>query len=109
LEQQYLEKLREVAQSPIILQQQTPVRVSHRRADKIREKTIYRFEIEELVSDKKHLIMTIEAQGGAYIKEFISGDEGRTTPSISELINQPVVCIALDVIKVDDKGLFNLA
>ncbi|MFV2016768.1 MAG: tRNA pseudouridine(54/55) synthase Pus10, partial [Candidatus Heimdallarchaeota archaeon] len=108
LDPENLAKLRKLGEEPIVLQQQTPIRVSHRRADKIREKTIYLFDIVEVNSDLNTITLLIEAQGGAYIKEFISGDDGRTKPSISKFLKQPVECVALDVIKVDDKGLFNL-
>ncbi|MCE7735426.1 MAG: tRNA pseudouridine(54/55) synthase Pus10 [Candidatus Heimdallarchaeota archaeon] len=109
LDSESLTNLKQIGEDPIILQQQTPVRVSHRRADKIREKSIYGFKIIESNDDQNSITLLIEAEGGAYIKEFISGDEGRTTPSITEYLQQSAVCIALDVIKVDDKGLFNLA
>lgn len=108
LENETLVKLKEIGNSQILLHQQTPTRVSHRRVDKVRPKTIYRFSVEESDSTQNTLTLLIEAEGGAYIKEFISGDEGRTTPSISEYLKQSAVCIELDVIKVDDKGLFNL-
>lgn len=104
-----LTKLKQIGEKPILLQQRTPSRVSHRRADKIRNKTIYRFNVIEAIADLNTITLLIEAEGGAYIKEFISGDEGRTIPSITEYLQQSAVCIALDVIKVDDKGLFNLA
>jgi len=38
--------------------------------------------------------------GGLYIKELISGDDGRTKPSISEILNTPAECIELDVLEV---------
>ncbi|OLS23317.1 MAG: tRNA pseudouridine synthase Pus10 [Candidatus Heimdallarchaeota archaeon LC_2] len=101
--------LTKIGGNKIILQQQTPVRVSHRRADKVREKAIYNFQITPNSENKNQIILEIEAQGGAYIKEFISGDEGRTVPSISNFLNQPVKCIELDVLYVDDKGLFTLS
>jgi len=52
------------------------------------------------------LELEIEAQGGAYIKEFISGDDGRTIPSIASILGTESTCVELDVIAVDQKGLF---
>lgn len=101
--------LTKIGESEIILQQQTPERVSHRRADKIREKVIFNFQVKLHPQNKNQIILEIEAQGGAYIKEFISGDEGRTVPSISEFLDQAAKCIELDVLYVDDKGLFTLS
>lgn len=109
LDSEHLTKFKQIGEEPILLKQRTPIRVSHRRADKIREKTIYRFNIIDSNYEQNTITLLIEAEGGAYIKEFISGDEGRTIPSITEFLQQSAVCIALDVIKVDDKGLFNLA
>ena len=57
--------------------------------------------------DDQHIMLEIMASGGAYIKEFISGDEGRTTPSVSSILERQALCIDLDVLYVDDKGLFN--
>jgi len=87
------------------LDQRTPHRVSHRRADLVRDKTIYQVTVSHL--DPQYPELEIEAQGGAYIKEFISGDEGRTVPSIASILDTPAVCTELDVVAVDDKGLFS--
>ncbi|MEJ2296729.1 MAG: tRNA pseudouridine(54/55) synthase Pus10, partial [Candidatus Lokiarchaeota archaeon] len=43
---------------------------------------------------------TIETQGGVYIKELITGDDGRTKPSFSEIFNNPLLCEELDVLKI---------
>lgn len=103
--QEQIDILRKLENEVILLNQRTPIRVSHRRADLIRKKKIYSVKIGEII-DGNNIYLMIEAQGGAYIKEFISGDNGRTTPSISELLGNSAVCTALDVIKVDDKGIF---
>lgn len=80
------------------IDQQTPIRVSHRRADKIRKKQIHRIEGKFI---KKNLFeFTIEVQGGTYIKELIHGDEGRTTPSFAEIFDTPMVCKELDVLEI---------
>jgi tRNA pseudouridine synthase 10 len=44
--------------------------------------------------------LTIEAESGTYIKELISGDDGRTRPSISEMIGVPCKVAELDVIEI---------
>ncbi|MHA1148772.1 MAG: tRNA pseudouridine(54/55) synthase Pus10 [Promethearchaeota archaeon] len=82
-----------------LINQRTPVRVSHRRADKIRDKIIYSIEGKYLNANQFEFL--IETQGGTYIKELISGDEGRTTPSLSEIFNTPLRCKELDVIKIE--------
>ena len=80
------------------IQQRTPNRVSHRRADKIRKKNIY--QIEGKFIKPKVYEFIIESQGGTYIKELINGDNGRTTPSITEIFGFPLECKKLDVLKI---------
>jgi len=80
------------------LQQRTPIRVSHRRADKIREKKIFRVEGKFIKPNVSEFI--VEAQGGTYIKELISGDNGRTTPSFSDIYGVSLECKKLDVLKI---------
>jgi len=80
------------------LQQRTPIRVSHRRADKIREKKIFRVEGKFIKPNVSEFI--VEAQGGTYIKELISGDNGRTTPSFSDVYGSSLECKKLDVLKI---------
>ena len=80
------------------LQQRTPLRVSHRRADKIREKKVFRVEGRFIKPNLSEFI--VEAQGGTYIKELISGDNGRTTPSFSDIYGLSLECKKLDVLKI---------
>ncbi|HUW91224.1 MAG TPA: tRNA pseudouridine(54/55) synthase Pus10, partial [Candidatus Nanopelagicaceae bacterium] len=80
------------------LQQRTPLRVSHRRADKIRVKKIFRVEGKFIKPDVSEFI--VETQGGTYIKELISGDNGRTTPSFSDIYGFSLECKKLDVLKI---------
>lgn len=80
------------------IEQRTPTRVSHRRADKIRTRKIYKINAERINSKK--LRLTIKCQGGLYIKELISGDNKRTTPSITSITENPAKCTQLDVLKV---------
>mgnify|MGYP006282248279 FL=1 len=82
------------------IMQRTPLRVVHRRADKTRKKRVYSFDAEWI--DETHFEFTIEAMGGTYIKELISGDKNRTSPSISGFFNIPMVCTELDVMAIID-------
>ena len=84
-----------------IISQRTPKRVAHRRADKIRHKKIIDIKIEDLKMNEATLI--IKAESGTYIKEFITGDEGRTTPSLAELAGVEMKVEKLDVIGIGDK------
>jgi tRNA pseudouridine synthase 10 len=80
------------------IRQQTPLRVLHRRADLVREKYIYEAHIKRLAPNRAE--MKIRCQGGLYIKELVSGDEGRTVPSVASIINAEAKPVDLDVLKV---------
>jgi tRNA pseudouridine synthase 10 len=89
-----LEKLKSLN----IIKQQTPTRVVHRRADLERIREVKEIDT-YLIND--HLFkMKIKTEGGLYIKELISGDNNRTKPSVSELLNNKCSCNQLDVIEV---------
>lgn len=81
-----------------IINQKTPLRVSHRRAIKVRSKKIYK--IEGIYKKSNLFEFQILVQGGTYIKELIHGDEGRTTPSFVEIFEIPMTCSELDVMKI---------
>ena len=81
-----------------VIFQRTPKRVLHRRADLIRERRIMNT---KLVSHQgREAVIEIEAESGTYIKELVSGDEGRTSPSLSELLGLEARVIELDVLEV---------
>jgi tRNA pseudouridine synthase 10 len=85
--------------SGAVIEQRTPTRVVHRRADLVRRRKVYsaRFvSFEEPV-----LFAEIKCDGGLYIKELISGDGGRTKPSLSELLGTEAEVKELDVVDVD--------
>jgi len=96
-----IEKLKKAIQSlhGKSIKQRTPSRVAHRRADKIREKYIYNCKIESLEGSIATVIL--ETESGTYIKELISGDDGRTVPSLSKLVNMPCEVVELDVIRIN--------
>jgi tRNA pseudouridine synthase 10 len=81
-----------------LIKQFTPTRVAHRRANKIRERHIYNCTIESV--DGIIASLTLETESGTYIKEFVSGDNDKTQPNLSELIGIPCKVKELDVIDV---------
>ncbi|MHA1993525.1 MAG: tRNA pseudouridine(54/55) synthase Pus10 [Candidatus Hodarchaeales archaeon] len=81
-----------------LIQQRTPIRVAHRRADKIRTRKVSSFTIENVTKDE--LTVHLVCEGGLYVKELISGDQGRTQPNFSERLGIPAVVKELDVIEV---------
>ncbi len=87
--------------SGCVLQQRTPTRVVHRRSDLVRKKQVLEL---TLVKKDTHLLEGyFRVQGGTYIKELISGDQGRTSPSLAEILGTECKCQQLDVIAVHSK------
>jgi tRNA pseudouridine synthase 10 len=82
----------------IVVNQQTPKRVLHRRADRLREKYIYKAKVKRLTPNRARLNVT--CQGGLYVKELVTGDEGRTRPSVAEILDTKAIPLELDVLKV---------
>jgi len=94
-----IEKLKELKQlNGAIIFQKTPTRVLARRSDKERKRKVIK--ISYKLINKRTLELIIRASAGLYIKELISGDNGRTKPNISEILNNTPKKILLDVIKI---------
>ena len=83
-----------------LLNQYTPQRVLHRRADKLRVKRVH--ELKAAKAEGTRIELVVRCQGGLYVKELISGDGGRTKPSISEALGVEARCVELDVISVNE-------
>ncbi len=99
IERKSLPSLKKIMAEPIL--QQTPTRVLHRRSDKFRKRSVKKLSWKLAGSNK--MLLTVRTEAGLYIKELISGDNGRTKPSVAELINNKVKKINLDVIKIHVK------
>ena len=85
----------------VTIEQRTPQRVAHRRADKIRERKV--LDITYVGSKDDGFVLEVTGEAGLYIKELISGDHGRTRPSLAEILGRPVRVSCLDVIQVDSR------
>jgi len=81
------------------ISQRTPQRVAHRRADRERKRNVIDISLKG-TEDSQYRIEVL-GDAGLYIKELISGDEGRTHPSLTECIGAPAKVTALDVIMVE--------
>ncbi len=97
----------ELAKLPksVLLMQRTPKRVLIRRSDLIRKRRIKLLEPEWI--DSHTIKLRILSESGTYIKEFISGDEGRTQPSISSLLKTKATCKQLNVVSIHSEWLDN--
>jgi tRNA pseudouridine synthase 10 len=81
------------------IHQDTPQRVDHRRASITRTRDVY--DIEGELKDDRHPTLELHGEGGLYVKELVSGDEGRTEPSLSGLLDVDAEVTALDVLAVE--------
>ncbi|MFC2174549.1 tRNA pseudouridine(54/55) synthase Pus10 [archaeon] len=93
-----IEKLIKVFQEKE-LEQRTPERVAHRRADLVRKRVVHKTSLERVGQNRLRAVITAEA--GTYIKELISGDSERTKPAFSEFLG-PCKCVELNVLEVHD-------
>jgi tRNA pseudouridine synthase 10 len=83
--------------------QQTPMRVLHRRADRTREKHIYEARVKRISPNS--ILFKIKCQGGLYVKELVTGDDGRTEPSITEIVGSKAEPLDLDVLNISSKAV----
>jgi tRNA pseudouridine synthase 10 len=81
------------------VEQYTPNRVDHRRANLTRTRHVYAASGE--LADARHATVDVHGEGGLYIKELVSGDEGRTEPSLAGLLDVGATVTALDVLAVE--------
>ncbi len=82
----------------IVIRQKTPNRVLPIRADMERERRIWSVDVKEINGPRATLL--IKAEAGTYIKEFITGDQGRTMPNLSEELEVNVKIDYLNVTEI---------
>jgi tRNA pseudouridine synthase 10 len=79
------------------LAQRTPRRVALRRAALVRARRILAIDARCAAGG---LVLEVGTEPGTYVKEFVSGDGGRTSPSVASVLGLPVTCVELDVVAV---------
>jgi tRNA pseudouridine synthase 10 len=84
------------------VEQDTPSRVDHRRASMTRTREVYNADGE--FEDPRHATVEIHGAGGLYVKELVSGDDGRTEPSLAGLLGVGARVTALDVLAVEGEA-----
>lgn len=85
----------------VVINQDTPIRVLHRRTNMSRPRTVHWIKYTRLKPN--FLKLWLATQAGTYIKEFVHGDFGRTTPNVGTLLGGTcgqVDILSLDVIEV---------
>jgi tRNA pseudouridine synthase 10 len=83
----------------MVLKQKTPIRVLHRRALAVRDRTVHK--ISAKLQDNNHFILHLSTQAGTYIKEFVHGDFGRTVPNLGQILDAECDILELNVDSVD--------
>ena len=78
-----------------VLEQQTPQRVAHRRADKIRKRKVV--SIDNIQVHDNEIEFDVRCESGTYVKELVHSDEGRTSPSVAAVLEADCEVIWLDV------------
>ncbi|MFC4543860.1 tRNA pseudouridine(54/55) synthase Pus10 [Halosolutus amylolyticus] len=81
------------------VEQYTPQRVDHRRANLTRERIVHAIEGDLRAPTEAEV--RVHGEGGLYIKELISSDDGRTEPSLAGLLDTDAEVTALDVTGVE--------
>lgn len=85
---------------PLVLQQRTPIRVLHRRANAVRIRHILSaHQVDRL--DDHYFRLHISTDAGTYVKEYCHGDLGRTLPNVGTLLN----CGKTDILELDCEGI----
>ncbi|MFN3804287.1 MAG: tRNA pseudouridine(54/55) synthase Pus10 [Pyrobaculum sp.] len=79
--------------------QLTPRRIKRRSPKSKRTRMVYEMAWRQITPHVFELY--IRCQGGLYVKEFIHGDGGRTTPSVAEVLNTYLEVLELDVLAVE--------
>jgi hypothetical protein len=81
------------------IQQMTPARVLHRRTLLTRSRMIHAAKCVQL--NPHYFIVYLDTSAGTYVKEFIHGDFGRTTPNFGSLTNCTADILQLDVTELE--------
>lgn len=90
-----------------VVHQRTPTRVVYRRSDITRKRRVKSIACKLIGKNGKKLILDVKAEAGLYVKEFVTGDKGRTKPSVAEVLGTasgaseaPPKIVSVAVIKI---------
>jgi tRNA pseudouridine synthase 10 len=83
----------------LALDQETPTRVLHRRAA-LNRRRVVRWVEAGPSGQATRFELRLQVQAGTYVKEFVTGDLGRTQPSVSQMLGVSCRCVELDVMEV---------
>ncbi len=82
-----------------VVHQRTPLRILRRKKDTLRVRRVYLVKTTKITD---HLFEAlVYCDGGLYVKELVHGDNERTMPNFSEVLNTRATPLELDVISVE--------
>lgn len=84
--QKDVDKISEIKE--LRIEQETPMRVLHRRTLSTRPKIIHELQIEPVENDDQKFYLNVTTEAGTYVKEFVNSDFGRTTPSLATILGE---------------------
>ncbi|ADI31175.1 tRNA pseudouridine(54/55) synthase Pus10 [Staphylothermus hellenicus] len=84
-----------------VIHQRTPKRILRRKKDTLRIRRVY--EVKTKLLHNKLFEAIVYCDGGLYVKELVHGDDGRTTPSFSDVLGVQAYPLELDVFVVETK------
>jgi len=93
-----VENIQKVKKIVGLVTQRTPGRLLNKKADKLRHKKVKSIKWKKI--NTKTYEFEIHTESGLYINELVSGDNGRTKPSISEILENPGEVRQFDVVKI---------
>jgi tRNA pseudouridine synthase 10 len=77
------------------IRQRTPARALRSRSDRVRHRRVRSVAWKSV--DARTVEIEVRTQAGLYVKELVSGDGGRTRPSVAEVLGVAAECVELDV------------
>ena len=83
---------------PLEMHQSTPLRVLHRRAAAVRVRHVLSLKSDRI--DDHWFRLSLSTTAGTYVKEFVHGDCGRSSPSVSSLLG-----CKTDIVELDCEGI----
>eukprot|EP00899_Mesostigma_viride_P020989 jgi/Mesvir1/28892/Mv17985-RA.3 len=85
----------------LMINQNTPIRVLHRRSPLVRPRLIHSMGACLVENNRHYLVLDLCTQAGTYVKEFIHGDLGRTSPNLGTLLQCETDILQLDVSDIE--------
>jgi len=80
------------------IRQRTPTRALRSRPDRVRHRRVRSVAWKSV--DARTVEIEVRTQAGLYVKELVSSDDGRTSPSVAEVLGVAAECAELDVLAI---------